>query len=101
MARRRLKSTEGRRRRSQLKWVVGVVVVLVVAGLTYAWSASRVIRLGYQISALQAELKEGYDLNRKLRIELASLRRPERVEAIASKQLGLIRPPTQKVIICR
>ncbi len=84
-----------------LWWVVGMLAALVLAGLSYAWSASRVIQMGYRISDLQAQIKDGYDLNRKLRVELAHLRRPERIEARAVSQLGLVKPRPEQVVAAR
>ena len=80
---------------------VCLVVILSLAGLTYAWSAYRVVQLGYRISRLETEQARAHDLNRKLRIELVSLRSPERIEKIAKTKLGLINPPADRVVILR
>ena len=86
-------------KRRNLKLVVGTTVLLVGVGLVYAWSANRVIELGYQISKLQTERRRELDLYSKLRVELASLRRPERIEAIATAKLGLVKPRPERVVV--
>ncbi len=105
MARRTTRGKTGRAAKGagkrRIRGVVGAVSILVLAGLAYAWSAGRVINLGYEISSLQADLRQAYDLNRKLRVELASLRRPELVEKIARSKLGLVRPPAGRVVVLR
>jgi cell division protein FtsL len=91
----------GESRRQRLKWLIGLVAGLVAVGLTYAWTANRALTLGYEISNLQAERKEALDLYSKLRVELASLRRPELVEATAVGKLGLVRPPVDRVVVLK
>jgi hypothetical protein len=44
---------------------------------------------------------EAYDLNRKLRLEMTSLRRPERIETLAIKKLGLIKPPLERIVVLK
>lgn len=80
---------------------VCLVIILCLAGLAYAWSAYRVVQLGYRISQLETEQARAHDLNRKLRIELVSLRSPERIEKIARTELGLVRPPADRVVVLR
>ena len=54
--------------------------------------------MGYRIEALESEKKELERANRSLRIESASLSSPARIEEIALKRLGMIRPPKENVV---
>jgi len=86
-------------KRQNLKLVIGATVILVGVGLVYAWSANRVIELGYEISQLQTARREQLEHYSKLRVELASLRRPERIESIATGKLGLVKPRPEWVVV--
>jgi cell division protein FtsL len=66
-----------------------VALVLVGSALFYVWTRHEVTSWGYSISRAterQSQLKE---MNRELRLEVASLRSPSRIESIARKELGL------------
>lgn len=87
-------------KRSLLR-IIGLIIILAWGVLVYTWSAGQVIDLGYQISSLQADLGRASDLNRKLRLELASLRRPERIEALALSELRLVKPAPEQVVVLK
>ncbi len=61
-------------------------------GMLYAWQHFQCIELGYQIEELESEKAQATELNIQLRLEAASLRSPERIDAIARRQLGLTIP---------
>ena len=67
--------------------------------MVFAWSSNRVIGLGYEISTLQAERRRVLEDYSRLRVELASLRRPDLVEKVAVEKYGLIRPPADRVVV--
>ena len=60
--------------------------------LTYAWQHFECIQIRYQIEQLQSERAKAEQLNQQLHLEVATLRSPMRVDAIARNQLGLIVP---------
>ncbi len=65
--------------------------VLAACGLLYAWQHFQCIQLRYQFEDLQAKRNQATELNQQLRLQVASLRSPERINAIA-RQLGLTVP---------
>jgi cell division protein FtsL len=65
--------------------------VLAACGLLYAWQHFQCIQLRYQFEDLQAKRDQAAELNQDLRLEMASLRSPARINAIA-RQLGLAAP---------
>ena len=58
----------------------------------YAWQHFECIQLRYQIEQLQAQEAQAAELNQQLHLEVATLRSPSRVDAIARNQLGLTVP---------
>ncbi|WP_305044194.1 cell division protein FtsL [Geoalkalibacter sp.] len=74
---------------------VGLVLVI---SLFFVWSRIQVFQLKYEISALETALRDAQQEERRLRLEVASLRNPSRIENIARTKLGL-RPPVPEQII--
>lgn len=58
----------------------------------YAWQHFECIQLRYQIEQLQTEQGQAGELNQQLHLEVATLRSPGRVDAIARNELGLTVP---------
>jgi cell division protein FtsB len=70
----------------------------VVAGffMLYIYQHFRCIDLSFQLEGVKATQAEAAALNSSLRLEIASLRNPMRIDVIARRQLGLTEPlPTQ------
>jgi cell division protein FtsL len=79
-----------------------VVALLVIAGLLlYVGGKVKIMRLGYQIEALEHEKQELERANRSLRIEASSLASPARIEEIAVKRLGMVRPRKDSIVIVK
>jgi cell division protein FtsL len=60
--------------------------------LSYAWQHFECIQLRYGIEQLDTERTQAAELNQQLHLEVATLRSPMRVDAIARNQLGLTVP---------
>ena len=89
-----------RSRRGGLRRVL--VALLVISGLLlYVGGKVKIMRLGYQIEALEREKRELERENRSLRIEASSLASPARVEEIATKRLGMVRPVKENIVIVK
>ena len=69
-----------------------VGVALGICLLTYAWQHFECIQLRYSLEQLQAAKTQTTELNQQLRLEVASLASPMRIDAIARQQLGLSVP---------
>jgi len=65
-----------------------------VAGvfLLYAWQHFEYIQMRYQLESLKSEHAQAAELNRELKLEVAGLRAPSRIDEIARQQLGLTVP---------
>ena len=77
---------------------VGVGVLLVGVLLFSAWQHFELLRHGYQIERMQQERAAEEDINRHLRLEVESLRSPERIERIAKDELHLVEPAADEAI---
>jgi len=79
-------------------WIV-LMVLFFVEALFYAWCRVQCVNAGYGIDREngrhQALLKE----RNTLRIELARLKSPERIETIARTRLGLVMPDVQQKVM--
>jgi len=90
----------GQSRRDSFRRVL--VALLIISGLLlYVGGKVRIVQLGYQIEALEREKHELERANRSLLIEASSLSSPARIEELAIKRLGMIRPAKENVVIVK
>ena len=75
---------------------------LVVMGLmVYVGGKVQIMRLGYQIDELEKQKRDLERMNRSLQIEASSLSAPGRIEEIAVKRLGMVRPAKENVVVVK
>jgi cell division protein FtsL len=60
--------------------------------LFYAWQHFECIQSAYTVEQLKSDREKAAELNQQLHLEVAALRSPMRVDAIARNQLGLTVP---------
>src|SRR5215468_3328157 len=73
--------------------VVTVLGAIFLLGLfIYGWQHYRWIQYGYRIAEAQKKKEQLAEIGRQLRLERASLSNPQRIDAIARKQLGMVVP---------
>ncbi len=76
------------------------IMVLFIAELFfYTWCRVQHTQVGYDISAEADEQRSLLALQQNLKIELARLKSPERIEKIARQRLGLTAPTEEQIII--
>ena len=66
--------------------------LLALCALLYAWQHFETIQLRYQLESLRSEHTQAAELNQQLKLEVAGLRAPGRIDIIARRQLGLTAP---------
>jgi cell division protein FtsL len=71
---------------------VGVGSLLAGVMFLYAWQHFQSVQMGYQIESLKAQQSQMAELNRQLKLEVAGLQSPARIDEIARRQLGLAAP---------
>jgi cell division protein FtsL len=79
-------------------WIIFMVVFISELFL-YTWCRVNCIGVGYDISKETKKQHELIALQNNLKIELASLKSPERIAKIAKDQLGLKAPTKSQTII--
>ena len=65
--------------------------------MLYIFQHFRCIDLSYQLEGLRVKQSQAAALNSELKLEIASLRNPMRIDVIARRQLGLTEPLPQQV----
>ena len=66
--------------------------LITLCALLYAWQHFEAIQLRYDLESLRNEQMQASELNQELRLEVAGLRSPGRIDVIARRQLGLTAP---------
>lgn len=87
-------------RTSRDLWTLLMVVTALVAGLVlYAWPNLELRQSATAKEELSKERERLIEQNRKLKLERAALEDLRRVETIATRELGLRRPPAEAVMV--
>lgn len=81
-------------------WRLLLLVGALVAGVAlYAWPHLKLRQLAGAREQMYREKSRLTEDNRKLRLEKSSLEDLARIEALATRQLGLQSPPAEKVVV--
>ena len=73
------------------------MAALVVALLFCVWSRTEGVKQGYAFSELAREIKDQTAAQEELRATAAGLRSPDRIEAIARRDLGMQLPTPEQI----
>jgi cell division protein FtsL len=83
----------------QIFLTVVLLFLFMGTGIGYVWSNFERTQMGYDMSQLKKEEMRLREINRKLRLELAILKSPQHLEAVAVKRLGLRQPSPEQIIV--
>ena len=86
-------------RQRELWKSVAIAGFLVVGFLFSAWQHFELLRHGYQVEAMQRERAAEEEAGRRLRLEIETLRSPQRIEDLATQQLHLVTPSRDEAIV--
>lgn len=75
-----------------------IVAPVVAAALLFVWTHVTRVQLGYALSKAGAVHGKLLEENRGLRIEVAALRAPRRLEQLAAERYRLAPPKTEQVV---
>jgi cell division protein FtsL len=78
---------------------VALAAFLVVVLLFSAWQHFELLRHGYRVEQMQRERAAEEEAARQLRLEIDTLRSPQRVEALATRKLRLVAPSKDEAIV--
>jgi cell division protein FtsL len=88
-------------KQKNLFFTLATVLLVVIFFVLYVWSRLEVINLGYRISHVDKTQKELLRVNRELKLEIASLKSPSRLEKIGKENLNLFPPDPRQIVIMR
>ena len=86
-------------RQRELWTSIAVAGFLVLVLLVSAWQHFELLRHGYQVEELQRQRTAEEDIARRLRLEIDTLKAPQRIEALATQQLHLVAPTRDEAIV--
>lgn len=75
----------------------GLGAVVAAFCMLYVYQHFRCIDLGFQLEDLKGKTQQAQVLNSKLKLEIAYLRDPHRIDVIARRELGLTQPTANQV----
>jgi hypothetical protein len=85
--------------RREFKRVVWLACLTVVLVLFSAWQHFEILSHGYAIERLHQDIEREEVVNRRLRLNLETLRAPQEIESRARRQLGMIAPSDKDTIV--
>ena len=91
-----VKVADTERNREMMQFTMACALLFVLA-LGYMWQHYSAIEYGYRIQAMKGERDRLVEMNRALRLEEASLRDPQRIDALA-RGMGMIQPQPGQVV---
>ncbi|HEX2768296.1 MAG TPA: cell division protein FtsL [Geobacteraceae bacterium] len=78
-----------------------VMVLLTLVSIFHVWSRVKVIDLNLRMADVNSHVKEVQQEQNRLKLEVASLKTPARIEALAKGDLGMALPTDQQVVIVK
>ena len=77
------------------------LLVLVAVALVYVWSHLHNTQLKYRIAEEMTVREHLLEENRRLKVEIATLKSPQRIESIAREKLKLQYPEREQVVLIK
>jgi cell division protein FtsB len=93
-----VRETDGRERR-EFRRIVLLASLAVGLVLFSAWQHFETLRYGYSIEQLRQDREYEETVNRQLRLNVETLRAPQKVEERARRELGLVTPTAADTLI--
>jgi len=81
-------------------WIF-IASVLMAVALLYVWSHIHMTELEYQVARELSSREQITEEQTKLKIELATLKSPQRIETIARERLQMTYPEREQVIVLK
>lgn len=87
------------RRQRELWQSIGIGCLLVFVLLFSAWQHFELLRHGYRLDQMQRERAIEEEISRHLRLEIETLRAPQRIERLAIERMGMVAPGPDEAIV--
>lgn len=81
--------------------LIAVMVLLTLVSIFHVWSRVQLIELNLQMADIGSRLKSEQQEQNRLKLEVASLKTPVRIESLAKGELGMALPTEQQVVIVK
>ena len=88
-----------RDQKRELIRTAGLAALVVAMLLFSAWQQFKIVRHGYGVEDLRELIAAEESAQRRLRLELETVRRPQEVESRALRELGLVTPTADEVLV--
>jgi len=85
--------------RRQVFLIICMLFLFMGSSIGYVWSNFQSTRIGYDLSQLKKEEMKLEEENQRLRLELAILKSPQKLETQAGERLGLRQPTPEQIIV--
>ena len=69
--------------------ILFLVAFMAILSLFYIWSRVQIVQYGYDINALKSRQYQLVEANKKIKMEVATLKSPRRIEKGAVEKLGM------------
>ncbi len=92
------KKPDNQRFRGMGTWFL-LMSVFIIQLLFYTWCRVQCTQVGYEVSKEAAQHQRLLTFQNHLKVELASLKSPERLASISTSRLGLVNPSSEQVVI--
>jgi hypothetical protein len=79
---------------------LAIMLVFIAELFAYTWCRVQSIRVGYAIAAENRRYQQQGAIRKKLTVELAHMKSPERIEALG-RQLGLVTPAARQIVVMK
>ena len=87
------------RRQRELWQSMGIGCILVLVLLFSAFQHFELLRHGYRVEEMQRERASEEEIRRHLRLEIETLRAPQRIEKLATERLGMVAPTAADAVV--
>jgi len=79
-------------------WMISIIAIVTTVAVFHVWSRVKVVDLNLSVGELHRELKAQEQEQNRLKLEVASLKIPARIESLAKGELGMSLPTEQQVV---
>lgn len=95
---RRLEALLEGNRDEYLPGLLIILAILTAVSIFHVWSRVKVVEYNLQLGESRKQIREMRQEHSRLKIEVASLKNPARIEMLAHHELGLSMPTNQQVV---
>jgi cell division protein FtsL len=79
-------------------YIIGIIFIVTAVSVFHVWSRVKVMDLNLKVGDLRRELKTQEQEQGRLKLEVASLKMPARIEMLAIGEFGMSLPSEQQVV---